>query len=172
MINTVLAAALLLAQQPGFSPPPARPCLTRVEAGDLALFVLPAFIEGAGRKCRPALSAGAFFDIGAGTLAQRLRSESGNRWTAARAAIEKLSGERLPTFFGEDMTRRMAEAAGATALIKEIDTEDCGKLDQALGALAPLPADNFARLLVLLIEAGAKEEPAKALFRLCPAEPA
>jgi hypothetical protein len=89
---------------PGFEPraaSQARPCLTAPEAKALATFVLPGLVEGLGKRCERSLPANAYLRAPeARTLAQRLRRDAAPSWPAARLAIEKLNGSRLPGFLG------------------------------------------------------------------------
>lgn len=165
-MKAMIAAAAVLAQQPGFSPPPQKPCLTRTEAADLGAYFMPALIEGAARKCNAVLPRNAFLSGEHRALAARLRQVQEPRWTGARAAIEKVRGQKLPTLFGEDFTRRAAEAAVTEMALREMDAGDCNTASELLGTVAPLPAENFGRLFSVLAEIAVKEE-TRTPFRLC-----
>ncbi|QPQ55692.1 hypothetical protein IC614_03600 [Allosphingosinicella flava] len=167
MMKALIAAAALLTQQPGFSPPPAKPCLAQAEAADLGAYFMPALIDGAARKCSAVLPRGAFLAGPHRALSERLRQSNQGRWPRAKAAIEKVQGQKLPSLFGEEFTRKAAEATVTGIALKEIEAKDCGTASELLGAVAPLPAENFGRLFPLLIEIGAKNDE-RAPFRICP----
>ena len=128
---------------------------------------MPALIEGMARKCAPVLPRGAFLTGPHRTLSERLRGTNDARWPRAKAAIEKVQGQKLPSLFGEEFTRKAAEATVTGMALKEVETKDCGMASELLGTVAPLPADNFGRLFPLLLEIGAKDEE-RAPFRICP----
>jgi hypothetical protein len=172
MINSIVIAAVLVAQQPGFTPPPpAKPCLTRAEAATLSVFFLPSLIEGAASRCRSVLPADAFLRSGSKALADRLRRERGDDWPRVKPLIERISGEELPTLFGEETTMKMAEGGAVTAILAAFDKKDCETMDMAFDAIAPLPAENFGKVMVMLFEFGAKKEEANVPFRICEVAP-
>lgn len=165
-MKALIAAAMMLAPQPGFSPPAQKPCLTRAEAADLGAYFMPALIDGAARKCSAVLPRTAFLAGEHRALSSRLRQHQGPRWPGAKAAIEKVRGQKLPSLFGDDFTRRAAETAVTEMTLKDMDARDCGTASELLGTVAPLPAENFGRLFSVLAEIAVKED-AKTPFRLC-----
>ena len=99
-------------------------------------------------------------------MSERLRQAQGPRWPGAKAAIEKVRGQKLPSLFGDDFTRRAAETAVTEMALKDMDARDCSTASELLGSVAPLPAENFGRLFSVLVEIAVKED-AKTPFRLC-----
>ncbi|WP_106639362.1 hypothetical protein [Allosphingosinicella vermicomposti] len=166
-MKTILIAATLLAQQPGFSSPPEKPCLTRAEAASMGRFFMPSVIDSMARKCAASLPATAFLAGPHRALSARLREDHIRHWPSAKTAIEKVSGKELPTMLGDEFTRKMAESTVAEMAAKGIEAKDCAMVSEILGVVAPLPADNFGRLFALFAELGSKKRD-KSPFRMCP----
>jgi len=167
-MKALIVAAALIAQQPGFSSPAAKPCLTRAEAAAMGGYFMPAIIDGVARKCTPVLSKTAFLAGQHRPLSARLRQSQAGQWPRAKAAIEKVSGKKLPSIFGEEFTQKMAESIVTEMVVKEVATADCGKVSELVGSVAPLPAENFGRLFSALMELDDSDD-ARKPFRMCPA---
>lgn len=168
-LGTVLFAVGAAAQTPapGFSRAPA--CLTSAEARGLVQFVMPALVEGLARKCRGRLTEDAFLRTGgASALAQRLRRDGEASWPVAKRAIEKITGDPVPTPFGERFSMRVAEGTAASRVLEQFDAEDCRETSTLVGALSPLPAANVADAMSAILALGARKDP-DAPLRICAA---
>lgn len=174
---TLLAATCASAQtpapQPGFSPPPRqRPCLTPAEAKGLATFVLPGLVDDLAQRCRGTLARDAFLrQPASGALSQRLRRDGASSWPVAKGAIEKLSGDRLPTFLGDKLIMGFAEATAADLTLRDFDKADCGAVNDLVEGLAPLPSANFSSAIAAIISLGANSADESAPLRICTAAP-
>lgn len=170
LLLALLTAATTAAQtpQPGFARE--RPCLTAAEAKALATFVLPGLVDGLAERCRGSLPREAYLrGAPASALSDRLRREAAPHWPLARASIEKLNGEKLPTLFGDRLVRIMAEGIAADLTLKEFERADCAAASELVGGLAPLPSANFAAVVSALIALGADEKDGP--IRICPTRP-
>lgn len=169
----LLTATSVAAQnmaQPGFTAVKQRPCLTADEARGLATFVLPGLVEGLADRCRGSLARDAFLRRPeTASLSERLRRDGAASWPVAKASIEKLNGDRLPSLFGERFIKAMAEATAADLTLKQFDKADCGAASQLVEGLAPLPSANFSSVIAALIALGGDEADADAPLRICPA---
>lgn len=160
---------------PGFearrSQPRQRPCLTPLEAKALATFVLPGLVDGLAKRCERALPREAFLrQPDTRVLAERLRRDAAPSWPAARLAIEKLNGSRLPSFLGDRFLMNAAESTAADLVLQDFDRKDCGALDDLVTGLAPLPSANFSSVIAALIALGGDGAAgADAPLRICPA---
>ncbi|HZF42065.1 MAG TPA: hypothetical protein VEZ48_01495 [Sphingomonadaceae bacterium] len=159
---------------PGFeprrAPSQARPCLTPPEAKALATFVLPGLVEGLAKRCERSLPANAYLRAPeARALAQRLRRDAAPSWPAARLAIEKLNGSRLPSFLGDRFLMNVAEGTASDLVLQDFDRKDCGAVDGLVAGLAPLPSGNFSDVIAALIALGGDgAAAADAPLRICP----
>ena len=144
-------------------------CLPRADAEALVVFALPSLVEGVATKCAPTLPAAATLRTEATNMAERYGPEAERAWPKARAAFERLSDETITELFGEEVTRTMIEVGMVALIVERIAVKDCATIDAAMGALAPLPARNVARLVTVAIDvfaARGKRLP----ITLCPAE--
>lgn len=171
LLFATAAPAQTPAPQPGFSQPaPPRPCLTPVEAKELATFILPGLVESLASRCRGSLGRDAFLRQPANkVLAERLRRDGASSWPVAKAAIEKLSGNRLPGLFGERFLKTVAESTAADLVLRNFDKKDCGAANDLVSALAPLPSSNFSQAIAALISLGADAADETAPLRICTA---
>lgn len=177
-LTAATASAQTPSPQPGFEPARPqvgqRPCLTPSEAKALATFVLPGLVDGLARRCRGTLASSAYLrQPAAEVLARRLRRDAAPSWPAARAAIEKLNGSRLPTLFGDRFIMGIAESTASDLVLQRFDRADCGSIDDLVSGLAPLPSPNFSNVIAALIALGGDQAAgADAPLRICPAPPA
>lgn len=174
LLTGTSAAAQAPPPRPGFSTPAprtaARPCLTPAEAKGLATFILPGLVDGLASRCRASLPRAAFLrQLPATTLAQRLRRDGEASWPVAKAAIEKLNGERLPGLFGQRFLMGMAEGMAADLVLRDLDKTDCGPANDLVEFLAPLPSPSFSSVIASLIALGGDSEDDKSPVRICPA---
>lgn len=173
MLATTAAAQTPPGPQPGFEPRRSqlrqRPCLTPPEAKALATFVLPGLVEGLANRCERTLPRDSFLRRPeTQVLAQRLRRDAAPSWPAARLAIEKLNGSRLPSFLGDRFLMNAAEAAASDLVLRDFDRKDCGAVDGLVAGLAPLPSANFADVISALISLGGDDAArADAPLRIC-----
>lgn len=131
---------------------PSTACLKRAEAEAMTVFVLPALVEGTARKCRPSLGASATLTTQSASLAQRYRPEANEAWPAARDAFARISDDAVSQLFGEDVARTMIEVSVSALIIERIALKDCARIDQAVAALAPLPARNVGKLVTIAMD--------------------
>ncbi|HEV2745826.1 MAG TPA: hypothetical protein VGW34_00835 [Allosphingosinicella sp.] len=165
MIQPLLAAAMVLSQAAAPAP---QSCLTRPEAADVALVMLPGVIDGAASKCASALPRDAFLRTGSRAMAERLRRESAKRASQAIAAFAKLGDEPMPSGVSEATMKQLVEEVAAGAIVEGIKVRDCAAVNEVVEALAPLPAPNLATVVAVLMELGGKTE-SDSSFRMCAA---
>ncbi|HEX8257279.1 MAG TPA: hypothetical protein VF589_06570 [Allosphingosinicella sp.] len=167
MIHTALAAALLVAQ---VSPPAAKPCLNRAEAADLALLMLPGFVDGLAKTCGPRLPQTAFLRTGSGALSARIRSESAAGLPRALAAFAKTGDEPMPPGVSAATMRQLVDEVAAGLADSTVKPQDCAAADEMIGALSPLPAANLGNVVAVLMQLGAKSDgPNGSGLRMCAA---
>jgi len=166
-LATGLFAFSAAAQTPGPGFSSAKPCLTPAEARGLVQFIMPALVDGLARQCRGQLASNAFLRTdGALALSARLRRDGEASWPVAKRAIEKITGDQVPTPFGERFSMRVAEGTAAGRVLEQFDRGDCWETSTLVGALSPLPSANVADAMSAILALGARKDP-DAPFRIC-----
>ena len=159
MIKLLLAAALLT---PTTQVSPPRPCLDRTDVNEVTLFLLPLALDGLAEKCRAALPANAYLLNGGHALSSRVAAASSAHWQGARAAFEKIAGEKVPKGVSEATVTQLFREVAKGELIDKLKPADCGDVNEAAELLAPLPPENLGGLVRLLIRAAnSNPEPRK-----------
>jgi hypothetical protein len=159
-----LAATLLL---PQVAVAQGKACLTRQELSNLFVFAAPPLVDAAAKKCSSELPAGAFLRTGGRQLAERLRGEATGNDAAIAATFAKLAGEEIPEGISGETLQLLIRDVVAIEFAKDIKAKDCGKIDEVIAALAPLPGRNIGTLMAVLMELGGGGGEA-APFRICP----
>ena len=167
MIKLLLAAALLT---PTTQVAPPRPCLDRADVNEVTLFLLPLALDGLAEKCRAALPANAYLLTGGRALSTRVAAASSTHWQGARAAFEKISGEKVLKSVSEATMTQLFRELAKGELIDKLKPADCSDVNEAAELLAPLPPENLGGLVRLLMRAAnANPEPGKKDdIRICP----
>ncbi len=154
----------------------AEKCMTAAEANSLITFALPDIIEGAVKQCKPHLSPKSYFASSGDSLVARYRTLANPAWPGAKKAMLKLVGDNpmmamLSGSTADKMMQELLAAGVAQGIGGDIKPGDCGSIDQMTEALAPLPPENTAKLIGLMIamdsgkrKSGGKKPP----FNLCP----
>lgn len=165
--------ATLLATAPGIAQA-AQPCLTPAEASSLAAYALPAAISGTTKRCAPALSAKAFLPKGGAQLAARYSARKAQNWPGAKAAFFKIGGDgkdegaKMLAGLPDPTLQQMLDAIIEGMVAQEIPTAKCGEIDRIVGLLAPLPAQNTAELIAMVMGLAGKSGKAQGdKFSIC-----
>lgn len=166
---TLCAAALALLSGTAQA---AQPCLTPAEASSLAAYALPAAINGTTKRCAPSLAPTAFLRKGGAELATRYAARKAQNWPAAKAAFLKIGGKddasTLLASLPDPSLQQMLDAIIEGMVAQEIPTERCGAIDRVIGLLSPLPAQNTAELIAVMLGLTGKSGGAKAgSFSIC-----
>ena len=161
----ILAASLVLATLPGVARAAEAPCLTRQEFSSLAAYALPSALSGAAERCQPFLGNGAFLTANGDSLVERYAARKDSSWPAAKAAFLKLSSRTdgkandLFKLMPDDTLQDMVDLMIEGMVSQEIPTAKCGTIDEFARLLAPLPPENTAQIIGLLVSLAGK--PAK-----------
>ena len=155
MRKLAIFCAAGLASLPGLAQA-AAPCLTPREASSLVAYALPAAISGTTKRCAPSLGASAFLPKGGAELASRYAARKAQNWPAAKAAFFKIGGARkdqdaLLAGLPDPSLQQMLDAIIEGMVAQEIPTERCGDIDRIVALLAPLPAQNTAELIGVVV---------------------
>lgn len=165
------AAILALVAVPSAALAEAPPtCLTQAETAAMIGYVLPDLVAGVRDKCKATLPATSFLSSRSADLEASYRSAADILWPQARIAFVKMVGEdevmkKLP----DSALRPFLTAAFATTITEDVKPKDCVTADGLVEALAPLPAENLARLIGLIIAADGKgsDSAGDHDFRIC-----
>jgi hypothetical protein len=151
-------------------------CLSPVEAQSLLVVALPDIVSAISDKCKTVVGPKAYLTRSGADLVARYRASGTESWPAARKAISKMVGaeakllEALP-----DEAMRGFFSAGVTAAVAgDIKPDTCGDIDRGISALAPLPPENIASLIGLILEMESRRKSkdgakAKGPLNICPA---
>ena len=157
----IVASAALLAL-PGAVHAAEPPCLTRAEFSGLAAYALPSVMRGANARCEPALGPGAYLSTKGDRLVERYEARKDANWPMAKAAFLKIDGKGTDKTNGilkllpDDTQQEMFDQILEALVVQEIPTEQCGTIDEFARLLAPLPAQNMAELLTLIVALAGK----------------
>ncbi len=137
----------------------ASPCLTPSEAQALVRVALPDVIGGVSDKCKMALSGSSFLLRSGPDLIARYRGSAGSAWNAAKPAITKMAGEQASfiTAMADDAVKPLLSALISGEVGNAVKSAQCQKLDDLIAAVAPLPAENMADMLIAIVELTTKE---------------
>jgi hypothetical protein len=134
-------------------------CLTPAEAQAIVRVALPDIIGGVSDKCKANLAGTSFIlQSGPGMIA-RYRSSANAAWGAAKPAMTKIAGDQASFLANlpDDAVKPLLSALVSGEIGKGIKPEQCGKIDNLMAAVAPLPAENMADLVVAIAGLTAKE---------------
>ncbi|PSJ37233.1 hypothetical protein [Allosphingosinicella deserti] len=166
-MKTIIAAFLFAGSQTAAAAE--SPCMTRTEFNDMSLFVLPALLDGAAAKCQAYLPANAYLLTGGRTFASRLKVQSDARAEEAIAGFVKIGGSKLPEGVSGATLGSFIRDMARSEPFKKIGAGECATIDEASELLAPLPPENLANLVRLLITQSTKKDK-NPPFRFCPTE--
>ena len=144
-----------------------RPCVTRAQLEDLALFVLPPMLDALATKCTPSLPAGAYLLNGGRTLSTSLAAESRGSWAGANTALGIVAEGKMPGELSEETARGLVRDLSGSEL--KLKTEDCARINRLAELLSPLPPRNLAAVLSLVAEIGLAGGGKKKGPAICPA---
>jgi len=158
--------ALPLVLVPGLAEAAQPVCLTRTEAKSLFAYALPQVIDGAGQRCAQTLPQDAYIRRHGKELVARYSGQKDRYWPGARTAFLKL-GAKKDNQFGQiasqlpdESLRPLVDVTVSGLVSQAIPLDACEKIDLALDLLSPLPPENTASLVALLVEVTAKVDKA------------
>lgn len=134
-----------------------RPQLSEAEINAVALYAMPHAFRALQTRCDAQLPGDAYIRTRGDDLGTRLDRAARGRFPAARAALTRLVTsenpqmatllQQLPAENVEPLARELI----AGKVQSEVDLADCGKLNRVLELLDPLPPENLASLMVVLV---------------------
>jgi hypothetical protein len=139
-----------------------RPQLSETEVNAVALYSMPHAFRALQTRCAAQLPADAYIRTQGDALGTRLDRASRGRFPAARAALTRLvtsENPQMATLLAQlpaDNVEPLARELIAGKVQSEVNLSDCAKYNRVLELLDPLPPENLASLMgVLVVEAQA-----------------
>ncbi|MEO5706967.1 MAG: hypothetical protein ABIT10_10365 [Alteraurantiacibacter sp.] len=141
-----------------------RPQLSEAEVNAVALYAMPHAFRALQTRCGAQLPGDAYIRTRGDDLGIRLDRASRGRFPAARAALTRLVTSENPQMavlleqLPAENVEPLAHELIAGKVQSEVDLADCSKINRVLELLDPLPPENLAALMgVLVLEAQARD---------------
>lgn len=156
MRPVVLAVATALLIVPSMARASDPVCLTPSELSQLAAYSLPSAIKGTSQRCVPQLGANSFLGREGEALASRYATQKARSWPGAKTAFMKLNGTKAAaqnpfSSLPDSSLQQIVDAVMEGMVSQKIAVSDCESIDTVLELLAPLPPENTAELIALVI---------------------
>lgn len=133
------------------------PCLNADEAQSLITYALPTAMQTLGNVCKTSGGDANAFGKTLQDLKAQYQPSADAAWPKAKAAIHKLAPESaLLGMFGDNTLKSAAQGQINQMIVNKFDAKDCGVLQRLMTALQPLPANNMASAMEVMIELGLK----------------
>jgi hypothetical protein len=162
--HTAAALALLVIASPLAAQD--RPQLNEAEINAVALYSMPHAFRALQSRCAPQLPADAYIRAQGDALGTRLDRASRGRFPAARAALTRLAtsdNPQMATLLAQlpaENVEPLARELIAGKVQSGVKLEDCARYNRVLELLDPLPPENLASLMgVIVLEAQARGNP-------------
>lgn len=172
----LLAAAALAALIPAqVQAQAAKACLTEREVAQMAIYSLPAVVEGVRGKCSARLSKTGFLATRGDTFAQKYAALQGESWPVAKSAILKYVGGKPGAAMANDpiamfaalpdeSVRPLVDAMIAQKVGEAVRPEHCGSVERGMQLASVMnPRDSGAMIGFVLAMTKPKNTP------ICPA---
>lgn len=155
----------------------AQECIQPAEAQALMHFAMPDVLDGVMKQCQPHLAPTGFVAKSGAGMVARYRDGSDAKWPLAKTAFFKIAGKDATGMTMKAMPDSVLKGLisfGITAkATNEISSDNCGRVERLMEALSPLPPENTATVITLLLEIGApKDSKGKSDLSICPASSA
>jgi hypothetical protein len=168
-LGAAVAASLALVATAGNAAQPVaqgKPCLQPAEANALLLAMTPDALQATVALCSKTLPANAYLSARGTALVARYRGPAEAAKPDAARAFAKMVPEAGA--MGEGMFGTIAGPMIGQLIAEEVKPESCGRINQMLELLDPLPPENLSRLIVAILEMTAEGPKAKAApFEFC-----
>ncbi len=167
---TCLAAIAAIA--PGIAQAKEAPCLTPAEFSSLAAYSLPNVIQGTKARCAQTLGPESFLRTEGDRLSAAYGARKSLAWPSAKAAFIRMSAgsnEQANSVLKElpdESLKPMLDLVIEGMVSQQISLKECRTLDRFVRLLAPLPPENMAELITLVvIQAGKSKKEGDAAAR-------
>ncbi len=159
----ILATAALIGNTPAHAQPSD---LDPAVVTAAARYALPVAFDSFLTSCSAELDPAGYAVTNADNLMAKFSDGTDEAWPVAKQAIiamasEGEDAEEMAAIFdmmGDEELRPFVDALAGSLISQEIKPDDCEFIERALEVLDPLPADNFAEMVGLFFELGARED--------------
>lgn len=160
-VKRLAAAAALLACSAQTSA--ASACLSRQSAADMAVVLLPGFINTFTTICSASLPPAAFLKQPAAVeLRTRLNEAAATRTASAAQALRRMSGNQQfpPSVSDKTLIDLMVQLLpGEVLKAKKVNAQSCGDMDQLIGAISPMSPDQIGQFAVAMMSISGVKDP-------------
>lgn len=157
-------------------------CLTPAELDAIFAYSMPTVIDAAGQACRPVLAPDGFLATQGTDLSARYRVAQPAAWPQAKSAVLKLGmgavtghGGGLGKFAGllpDSALQGFVTGFVSQFVVHAIHPGDCPDIEYAMRMAAPLPPENAAGLVTLVVSRVERPRPGhKPDLPICTAQP-
>ncbi|WP_420382939.1 hypothetical protein [Novosphingobium sp.] len=129
-------------------------CMTPAELNATLVYALPSVIDATAQFCRPVLARDGYLASQGAGLSARYRMGQAGAWPVARAAVLKIAGGGLGKFAAllpDGTLQDMASGYVQQFVVQGVHPGDCADIESALALMAPLPPENTAGLIALVV---------------------
>lgn len=138
-------------------------CLTPSDLDAVFAYALPTVIDSAAQACRPVLAPDGYLASQGADMAARYRMSQAAAWPLAKAAVLKVGvgafdGKgagglgKFASMLPDGALQGFASGFVSQFVIQAVHPGDCRDIEFALRMIAPLPPENAAGLITLVVE--------------------
>lgn len=141
-------------------------CVTAAEANAFMSFAMPDVLDGVLQQCRSHVAVTGFFSKSGAGLVEKYRRGQDSHWPGAKAAFFKIAdndpGVASLKIMPDSVVKPLVSFGATAKATNEIKSDDCGKIERMVEAMAPLPPENTATIVSALLEIAATRSTNKA----------
>lgn len=154
MFSKVAAALALTATPAMASAQSMNQCMTSTEGQAVVGNLMPSLMTAIGERCAK-FDRGSYIVRNSAQLSRGFQAHANASWPAARAALNRVGDDPLPD---NELLLSAGRTLIAASVAAEMQASECDTISRLTEQLAPLPRANFANVVALFVEAGAKRE--------------
>lgn len=157
-IGTILtlAAAIALPCAPATAKSRAeRPPLTAEQVAAATRYALPHLYSSLQTQCSPVLSSNGYLALNRERLAKKFTDGADENWVLARDVLFQFSGQDADSAMADlpdEALKPFVDGMIGVMIAGKIKPADCDTAERVLETLDPMPADNVAQLIGVVVE--------------------
>lgn len=163
------AAALATAQPVAAQ---AQACVASEDLADATTYAMPLLYQAVNTKCSSSLSADGFFAEQGEAFVNRFTPYRDSAWPGAMRVLTTFSNAgksddramaEMMAALPEEALRPFLDALIVQMVSQEVKIKDCATIEEGVSLLAPLPVENFGKILTFILKRAELDEP-----KICP----